>query len=1071
MARLISSQEDYLNQAEKQLVDAFTQFLPDDYIIYHHREVDGREFDCIVLLPEVGILVVEVKGWDRPAGLRVIDGDSVHVQYPNKIIKENPKRQARAYRFALSRFITSQTGFAPLVFDMVAYPFLDQAAFTGLSLGMISHVSLTFLKEDLLSAKALHDKIYQALCIVEKWGKPFQFNAIEMKAVRTLFEPAQPSLERQVIPDIGSEQTATEVSFQKRTKTDAALGEDQPYSELRCLPDQTSDAEIDVILSEYRQGTKYYLFTETNQLLRRIIDHFTRCLKNARLMARALDILPLDEDIEQVIESSSSAFTAFNFSAFSLETTKFSFSPIHIINGQIDCGASEQFLSAMHEKTPFNLNQYRLEHAPINQNIRVQAGAGTGKTFSMIARFAFLCHQHQYHQQSVRRAISMLTFTNEAADVMKSRLKRHFLNLYLLSGKSTHLSLLESLDSIHISTIHSYAYELLKRLGSDIGYSKNLSIVSGVFDRRTVLEDIIERHLTHMLEQNAGLLDQIDLQMYELKQLLLDIINKLYMKSVDLTHTEDLDFGNACPGYESFHAFIQAVIQDTEKEYNILLHDSDKIHLNQIIVKVRELAEYLKQNPGNMGHDYLFIDEFQDTDDTQIKTLAMLQRLAGFKYFIVGDIKQCIYRFRGATVSSFSVLEKQVEEETWLDFFLDKNYRSDNALLARYNRIFCRWAEKTTLLPYQPHRDALFSNIANSKDESSICRLVGYANGNEFIEKVAMQIRSWLLDIESAQKNGQSLQTAEKRIAILVRRNAQAEWLRKMLLPYGIDIHVKTGGALYQSAATLDFFKMVNALLNNQNSSHLAAFMVSGYVCAKIDMWRLADMESDEQCVFLTDALDRYFLDNSNQTHSFSSLVCSLRTDPVLSVIRIVIDICRPWQNEQLSTKEKARYKDNLDLLIENMLRRHTVEQLTLSKMWRFLSVAVMAGVEEQERDMESDTNPIICSTIHKAKGLEYGYVLLPFTQSDIRYAKNHGSDITVDGNRIGYSLIMNQTVIQNGYYEEHLERTERSREETRLLYVAMTRAMRQFAWMASVDKKRVLSWDYLLKAGEHHDI
>ncbi len=46
-----------------------------------------------------------------------------------------------------------------------------------------------------------------------------------------------------------------------------------------------------------------------------------------------------------------------------------------------------------------------------------------------------------------------------------------------------------------------------------------------------------------MLEQNAGLLDQIDLQMYELKQLL-DII--VVHEKCRSDHTEDLDFGNAC---------------------------------------------------------------------------------------------------------------------------------------------------------------------------------------------------------------------------------------------------------------------------------------------------------------------------------------------------------------------------------------------------------------------------------------------------------------------------------------------------------------------------------------------
>jgi superfamily I DNA/RNA helicase len=1013
-------------------------------------------------LPDVGILVVEIKGWDSPAGLSVIDGDSVQVQYPDKAVSEHPKRQARAYRFALSRYITGQTGFTPLVFDMVAYPFLDQQAYLGCSLDKLSDASLTFLKEDLLSAAALQDKIYKAICIIEKWGKPMQFNVAEMKAVRALFEPGQPAADRQAKPDDAQGQRAAAAPEQNA---------DQPYSVLRCLPEQTRDPEIEEILTGYRQGMKYYLFTETDQLLRRVAKRFTSCLRSARLIARANDINPLTEDNDCPATVSSSTFTAFNFNVCSLEQTEHCYYPLCIVDGQVERDDWDQYLHAMHEKTSFNYNQYRLEHAPVHEHIEVQAGAGTGKTFSMVARFAFLCHQHQYHRQSITHAVSLLTFTNEAADVMKSRLKRHFLNLFLLSGNKAHLSLLEGIDNLQISTIHSYACELLRRFGSEIGYSKNLSVVSGIYERRNVLEDIIERHVTRMIDQDEDVLAQIDLPIYELKEKLLDIINKLYMKSIDLTHDENLDFGEVCPGYEAFHSLLKAVISDTEKVYSSQLRDSDQIHLNQIIVKVSELAAYLRQNPGNIGCDYLFIYEFQDTDDTQIKTLSLLQRLIGFKFFVVGDIKQCIYRFRGATISAFSVLEEQNSDEKWLKFFLDKNYRSDNTLLKSFNWILGRWSEKTTLLPYDPGRDALFSNIEVNQGDKTCCSRIIYANGRDLTEQIVCKIREWLLEIERIETNGLPLQETEKRIAILVRRNAQAEWLRKSLLAYGIEAQVKTGGELYQCTATLDFFKMVHALLNNQSPSHLAAFMVSGYVSARINLWRLSERSGDEQRIFLTDTLDRYFLDNSNQEHTFSGQVFALRTEPVLSVIRTVIDICRPWQNERLSESERIRYKDNLDLLLERILQRYTVDQLTLSKLWQFLSIAVMTGVEEQERSNETDAQPIICSTIHKAKGLEYGYVILPFTQDDVRQVRYTGSDVTVEGNRIGYNLVINQNVIRNSHYQERSEIKEHSREETRILYVAMTRAMRQFAWLSTAERKQVLNWDHLLKAGKDDEI
>lgn len=48
-------------------------------------------------------------------------------------------------------------------------------------------------------------------------------------------------------------------------------------------------------------------------------------------------------------------------------------------------------LKELSEKTSFNFQQYRVEHAPVEKNTLVEAGAGTGKTYSMVSRVAFLC--------------------------------------------------------------------------------------------------------------------------------------------------------------------------------------------------------------------------------------------------------------------------------------------------------------------------------------------------------------------------------------------------------------------------------------------------------------------------------------------------------------------------------------------------------------------------------------------------------------------------------------------------------------------------------------------------------
>ena len=61
-----------------------------------------------------------------------------------------------------------------------------------------------------------------------------------------------------------------------------------------------------------------------------------------------------------------------------------------------DCSFEEkQLLEKLAEKSTFNIQQYFIEHASPKKNILVRAGAGTGKTYSMVSRIAFLCNKYE----------------------------------------------------------------------------------------------------------------------------------------------------------------------------------------------------------------------------------------------------------------------------------------------------------------------------------------------------------------------------------------------------------------------------------------------------------------------------------------------------------------------------------------------------------------------------------------------------------------------------------------------------------------------------------------------------
>ena len=120
---------------EALLWDKLKEYLSGQSIVYNNREINGRELDVCVLLESYGILVVEVKGW-RSDGISVRGVDQIIIEgYASP--QRSPKKQARAYRFALLNKIKEKYNLSPLVFDMVCYPFISKAEYLEKRLDII----------------------------------------------------------------------------------------------------------------------------------------------------------------------------------------------------------------------------------------------------------------------------------------------------------------------------------------------------------------------------------------------------------------------------------------------------------------------------------------------------------------------------------------------------------------------------------------------------------------------------------------------------------------------------------------------------------------------------------------------------------------------------------------------------------------------------------------------------------------------------------------------------------------------------------------------------------------------
>lgn len=87
-------------KGESKVWEILSDNLPDEAIVYNGREVNGREFDFCILMKNIGMIVIEVKGWIADSIFDVAGVDEIIIQGYDKPEK-SPKKQARAYRFGL----------------------------------------------------------------------------------------------------------------------------------------------------------------------------------------------------------------------------------------------------------------------------------------------------------------------------------------------------------------------------------------------------------------------------------------------------------------------------------------------------------------------------------------------------------------------------------------------------------------------------------------------------------------------------------------------------------------------------------------------------------------------------------------------------------------------------------------------------------------------------------------------------------------------------------------------------------------------------------------------------------
>lgn len=223
-------------------------------------------------------------------------------------------------------------------------------------------------------------------------------------------------------------------------------------------------------------------------------------------------------------------------------------------------------LEEIANSTSWNFDQYKVEHAMGDKNVLVQAGAGTGKTYSMVSRIAYLCMSRKRFINNLVDEIAMVTFTNEAADNMKLRLKQYFMNCYILTKNKKVLHEIEAVDLMQISTIHKFAKAVLQSNAMEYGLGADFAISSSEYAKEQIYEKYLNDFLVEKQKEDANFAQQLRMPVHKFRKLLMHFSQQLYNKSYGIKELKAENLGTF-EEWPFFNDVIMKVMIPAEKEY------------------------------------------------------------------------------------------------------------------------------------------------------------------------------------------------------------------------------------------------------------------------------------------------------------------------------------------------------------------------------------------------------------------------------------------------------------------------------------------------------------------------
>lgn len=487
---------------------------------------------------------------------------------------------------------------------------------------------------------------------------------------------------------------------------------------------------------------------------------------------------------------------------------------------------------------------------------------------------------------------------------------------------------------------------------------------------------------------------------------------------------------------------IETLLEKIDQEYTqaklekgLVDFTDQQLLARDLLLNFPELAAKIR-----LGIKYILVDEFQDTNGLQMELINLLlgDGCQGGRLMAVGDIKQSIYRFRGAEAGLIAELSDEVRSRGGEVVVLSENYRSDRVVIDFINHVFKRIFEDEAF-EYQPLR-------ATKSGPGSGIEFLLTGTTDRAVE--ARMIASKIAQLVRESQSG-PCPVNYGDIVLLFRAGSSVRLYQQALQSMGIPYYNSCGGDFFHRQEIIDQLNLLRLVQQRYDSLALAALLTSPYVglseASLLWLGQKGDLvkefyEASEFPKEISQAERERLLEFREL---LNYLLQNREMLQIPGIIRIALERCH-YREMLWASSQSSQRVANLEKLLAKADEFVAKGFHDLNRFLAYIAELEGMGVLESEAPTEAELGNVVrMMTIHRSKGLEFPVVIIPELDRQFNFGKQ-GDLIFHKQTGLGMNIRLEvEALAQSSLWEEIKEKNRREEisELKRLLYVAMTRA------------------------------